>query len=342
MKFFLDETCQVVFPGAVIYGVFCIEDGIDSSCEPVIKASGFTRIWKPGTNSEIEEYSIFFEDKVVLSLDADLTDLSLDDETRGYPNKFKFHLVLPNNLPPSHEVPFGHTRYKLETYYNDQTIFKYFSVNQWVGLLKQNNSVVKHKTFAVPLFNVCQSIDVLLNLDQTHYLPGETVFVAAIITNSSWKDVIFSKIYIIQTTKYWKSYYSVPMKHTRVIAEGTRGHLSRGCSQIWENEPLYIPAVIPTTNTSNNPFNFFEIKYKLKLQIVLKNSKKKIVLKQKLFIGNWNKSKNTNINNSKKYINNVVLNNDLPYEITADECSLIKQENSEFIPKYIMYETSQI
>lgn len=58
------------------------------------------------------------------------------------------------------------------------------------------------------------------------------------------------------------------MKHDRVIVEGTRGLLSRGCSQIWEKEPLYIPAVIPTTNTSNNPFNFFEVKYKLKVMII--------------------------------------------------------------------------
>lgn len=55
---------------------------------------------------------------------------------------FKFYLALPKNLPPSHEVPFGHTRYKFEAYYNGQTIYKYFSVNQWVGLEKRNNRIV--------------------------------------------------------------------------------------------------------------------------------------------------------------------------------------------------------
>lgn len=43
-----------------------------------------------------------------------------------------------------------------------------------------------------------------------------------------------------------------------------------------------------------NLYNY-EIIY-LQLEIMLKNSKRKIVLKQKLFIGNWNKSTNTKNN----------------------------------------------
>lgn len=104
MKIFLDVSCQVVFPSAVIYGVFCVEKSVDTICKsrqishytviifyfvmlfttgkPVIKVSGFTRIWKPSTN-EIDEYSTFFQDEVVFSPDADLPDLSLDDESKG-------------------------------------------------------------------------------------------------------------------------------------------------------------------------------------------------------------------------------------------------------------------
>lgn len=67
-----------------------------------------------------------------------------------YSKIFYFHVVLPNNLPPSHEVPFGHTRYKIEAYYNTQTVFKYFSVNQWVDLEKRNDTVV-----CVIIFNLC-------------------------------------------------------------------------------------------------------------------------------------------------------------------------------------------
>lgn len=105
MKFFLNDSCRVIFPGAVLYGVFGIEENIDSSCKlrhsfgiiiigfiffmllttgkPLIRAIGFTRIWKPNTNNEIDEYSMFFEDEVVLSPDEDLFDSSLDDEFRG-------------------------------------------------------------------------------------------------------------------------------------------------------------------------------------------------------------------------------------------------------------------
>jgi len=46
----------------------------------------------------------------------------------------------------------------------------------------------------------------------------------------------------------------------------------------------------------------------LQMHIVLENSKKKIVLKQKLFIGNWDK--NTNINS--KQCADTSANNDSP------------------------------
>lgn len=77
--------------------------------------------------------------------------------------------------------------------------------------------------------------------------------------------MILLLFFILQTTKYWKTRNLLPLKHVRVIAEGIRGHLPSGYSQIWEDEPLYIPSIIPTTNTCNNPFNFFEVKYKIKV-----------------------------------------------------------------------------
>lgn len=60
----------------------------------------------------------------------------------GYSKIFKFNIILPNNLPSSHEVPFGHTRYKIEAHYNGLTTFDYFNVNQWVGLDKRNDTIV--------------------------------------------------------------------------------------------------------------------------------------------------------------------------------------------------------
>lgn len=47
-------------------------------------------------------------------------------------------------------------------------------------------------------FNFCQSIRVVLMLDQSYYLPGETAYVGAMIINNSWKNVIYSKMCIIQ------------------------------------------------------------------------------------------------------------------------------------------------
>lgn len=64
-----------------------------------------------------------------------------------------FCLVLPNNLPPSHEVPFGYTRYTLKAYYNNQKVSTFFSVNQWVGLEKRNDIVVS-KIILLNLFFV--------------------------------------------------------------------------------------------------------------------------------------------------------------------------------------------
>lgn len=64
----------------------------------------------------------------------------------GCPETFEFRLVLPSNLPPSHEVPFGHTRYKLEAHYNGHTVVHHFCVGQWVGLKKRNNNIVSLTT----------------------------------------------------------------------------------------------------------------------------------------------------------------------------------------------------
>lgn len=59
----------------------------------------------------------------------------------------------------------------------------------------------------------------------------------------------------------------LPIKHVRIIAEGIRGQIRSGDEQIWNSQSFYIPATIPTTNTTNNPFNFFEVKYKMKVII---------------------------------------------------------------------------
>ncbi|XP_003245584.1 uncharacterized protein LOC100569306 [Acyrthosiphon pisum] len=347
MKLYLDETCRVNFPGDVINGILCVRESFDFGLEPRIKVTGFTCIWKPGlantvvTDGEIDEYSVFFNGMAVLSKEddthTDTANQSLIDELQGYSKIFKFHIVLPNNLPPSHEVPFGHTRYKLEVQYNGLTTQDYFSVNQWVGLNTRNDASVKCATFFVPFYAFCQSIEMILNLNQSYYLPGETVHVIAMIQNNSRTDIIFSKILIVQITKYWKTHHLLPIKHVRVIAEGIRGYIPSGNKQIWDSHPLKLPAIIPTTNTSNNPFNYFEVKYKIKMLIKLKNSNKRIVLKQNLFIGNWDKSIATN---GKQFID-ILENNCSTYEVGVKECPLIKAENIDFIPKYMIYEKRQ-
>lgn len=47
---------------------------------PVIRAKGYTLIWKLGTDKETDEYSLFFEDKAVLSPEGDSTSLFLNNE----------------------------------------------------------------------------------------------------------------------------------------------------------------------------------------------------------------------------------------------------------------------
>lgn len=348
MKLYLDEMCRVNFPGDIINGLLCIRECFDFSLEPRIRVSGFTRIWKQGltnnvvTNGETDEYLLFFNGMAELNKEDNThtANMLLIDEIESYSKIFKFHIILPNNLPPSHEVPFGHTRYKIEAHYNGLTTFDYFNVNQWVGLDKRNDTIDKRATFSVPLYAFCQSIEMILNLNQSYYLPGETVYVIAMIQNNSRTDILFSKIVIVQTTKYWKTRQLLPIKHVRIIAEGIRGYISSGNKQIWDSHPLNLPAIIPTTNISNNPFNYFEVKYKIKMLITLKNSNKKKVLKQHLFIGNWDKSIATD---GKQFID-ILQNNDTVYKVGVQDCSIIKTENNniDFVPKYMVYEKSQV
>lgn len=65
-----------------------------------------------------------------------------------------------------------------------------------------NISQVKSAAYSVSFFKFFRSVKIVLNLKQTHYLPGETVFLGALIKNKSWKDVILSKIYIIQVSLF--------------------------------------------------------------------------------------------------------------------------------------------
>lgn len=50
---------------------------------PVIRANGYTLVWKPGTSKETDEYSLFFEDKAVLSTEGNNTNLSLRFKSLG-------------------------------------------------------------------------------------------------------------------------------------------------------------------------------------------------------------------------------------------------------------------
>lgn len=56
----------------------------------------------------------------------------------------------------------------------------------------------------MPLYAFCQSIEMILNLNQSYYLPGETVYVIAMIQNNSRTDILFSKIVIVQVSCLFK------------------------------------------------------------------------------------------------------------------------------------------
>lgn len=77
--------------------------------------------------------------------------------------------------------------------------------------------------------------------------------------------------YCIQTTKFWKTNRILPIKHARVITERKRGYIPSGEEQVWNEQPMHVPAVIPTTCTSNNPFNYFKVEYKIKVITYLSN-----------------------------------------------------------------------
>lgn len=61
---------------------------------PNIVARGYTLIWKSGTNKETDEYSLFFEDKVVLNSEMDITDLSFDNDLRSIYLFFIFNNII--------------------------------------------------------------------------------------------------------------------------------------------------------------------------------------------------------------------------------------------------------
>lgn len=67
---------------------------------------------------------------------------------------------------------------------------------------------MKSGQLSVSFLNLCQPIGILLTLNQTHYLPGETVYIEALTTNCSWKDIIFTKIFIVQVSAIFKNIFN--------------------------------------------------------------------------------------------------------------------------------------
>ncbi|XP_050419616.1 arrestin domain-containing protein 17-like [Adelges cooleyi] len=339
MELSLDDPCQLFFPGEVVMGVLRLHN-IDEliGMPPIVRVNGYTIVWKTNSKCDTEEYCSFFEDQAVMNKilpENNNSTTSLNLPTEIYSSTYKFHFVLPDNLPPSYEVQFGHTRYKISANFNSNTAFTYFSVGQWVGLKKRANSVDR-KTSFIPSLCICWCpvVKASFHLEQTQYLPGETVYLDAVIKNNSWDDIIYSKAFIVQNTKYVKTHHIIPIKYKRTVVEETRGLISSGHNQVWSRQPLYIPPVIPTTKKCNNPFNFFDVEYKLKIHIVMKSSKEKTLFSQRLLIGNWDDSMScTKLNDHKKKPIQLL-------QFSTDDCQMSKLQNNDFKPKYVVYQTN--
>ncbi|XP_050540673.1 arrestin domain-containing protein 17-like [Daktulosphaira vitifoliae] len=329
MELLLDDTCQLLFPSDIINGSLLINASNQASSyvnDPIIRIIGYTLIWKNKCKTETEEYSLFYEDKPIIYRED--KNLSSTDISTISSKMYTFYLTLPDNLPTSFEVPFGHTRYKISAYYNGITVFKFFSVGQKIELKKCNKIIEKKTNYNAPLFCCFHSIiKASFKIDHTPCVPGEIIFLDAFITNNSWEDIIFTKAFIVQIVKYWKDHTIFPIKYSRVISEITRGIITSGSSQVWIKQPLALPAVIPTTRLRQNPFNFFEIEYKLKIRITLQNSKKKTLLTKKIFVGN----KDERYKKLQEPLNKFESIN-----FSVEDCFMSKHENIDFIPKYLV------
>ena len=168
---------------------------------------------------------------------------------------FPFSFLLPPNLPSSFEGQHGHVRYFIEAKIDRSGLFsfnkrkkQFITINSVVDLnliqgadMAQTNSNVK--TFGCLC---CKSgpLSAMVRIPRYGYTPGEILSISAEIENLSNKKMNCTKARLFQDVVFRAT--NGTKSSTRILQEVRRGPIKTGETDVWNGQPLSIPAVPPS------------------------------------------------------------------------------------------------
>ncbi|WAR01022.1 ARRD3-like protein [Mya arenaria] len=159
---------------------------------------------------------------------------------------YPFSFLLPPNLPSSYESHIGNVRYSLKAKIDkpwkfDHKTQKMFTVVSMLDLNQQPSAT-------------SGPIHALFRVDRAGYVPGDTIYLNAEISNHSTRRMKASLYHA--TTK--------SRTERKDVAMVNKGEISPGGSVTWSGEPMVVPAVPPSYLVG---CSIIDIRYILQLEV---------------------------------------------------------------------------
>ncbi|XP_045216784.2 arrestin domain-containing protein 3-like isoform X3 [Mercenaria mercenaria] len=184
---------------------------------------------------------------------------------------FPFTYTLPLNLPSSYESGIGNVRYQLKAKIDkpwkfDHKTKRMFTVISMLDLNQQPSAAaaVQGQNSKNLCCLCCKSgpISAVFHIDRAGYVPGDTIYLNAEISNNSSRRMCASRVKLIMVT----SYHATTKSRTvfNCVASLSRGEIPPHGSDVWSGDPMTVPAIPPSYLVG---CSIIDIRYILQLEV---------------------------------------------------------------------------
>ncbi|XP_060600430.1 arrestin domain-containing protein 3-like isoform X2 [Ruditapes philippinarum] len=184
---------------------------------------------------------------------------------------FPFTYTLPQNLPSSYESSIGNVRYQLKAKIDkpwkfDHKTKRMITVISMLDLNQQPAAAaaVQGQNSKNLCCLCCKSgpISAVFHVDRAGYVPGDTVFLNAEISNNSSRRMCASRVKLIMIT----SYHATTKTRTdfKCVASLSRGEIPPHGDDVWSGDQMIIPAIPPSYLVG---CSIIDIRYILQLEV---------------------------------------------------------------------------
>ncbi|KAI8777174.1 arrestin domain-containing protein 3-like [Biomphalaria glabrata] len=234
--------------------------------EQVMRGPGESRFKEVRHHSATEDY---IDVTLPLLSKSNQQDEERTLESGQYTYPFQFHI--PASSPSSFEGQYGFIRYWIKVaierpWKEDVSVKKLFTVIYPVDLNREPTADQpihnKREKRLCCLCCVSGPISASLSLSHKGYVPGETLYVNAEISNHSKRKVGSTSVELLMTTTF-----HTPIKSrsvTQQVASIQHGSLRHGDNDTWEGDPLVLPPVPPSYMIG---CGIIDVRYTLELRV---------------------------------------------------------------------------